>query len=538
LSAGAHVDGPPLRDLQDLIWAGDIPAIGRRSFPDRLALICPECDARTSYAQLDRQSDAFVALVRERGLRAGDRVAYLGRNSDQFAPVLFGAIRAGVVLVPLNWRLAAPELAYQIADADARLLILDSEFEPLARESLATCEHEIPTLFTEARGAVTSSPCLRALLAREAPAVPCSHEAAQPILQLYTSGTTGKPKGVLVSHRAFSLARHMELIDPGLTHLQAGAVLLSPMPNSHIGGISWMAMGLVRQGTVVLTADPSAPNLLRLMREFKVEHTFIVATVIRALVDELRQQGIPGPQLRGMFYGAMPMSELLLREALQTFGCAFVQFFGMTEITGSATLLPPPQHDLAHSGYLKSVGRPYPGTELEIRGPDRRVLQRGEAGEIWIRSPTLMLGYSRLPQKTREVVAGGWYASGDGGYLDEDGWLFLTDRIKDMIVSGGENVYPHEVEEALRAHTSVLDAAVVGLPDDRWGECVAALVQLRPGKGATEEELRSFARSRIAAFKCPRRIFFADMLPRTAAGKVQRVEVRRTLRERAGAPKG
>jgi acyl-CoA synthetase (AMP-forming)/AMP-acid ligase II len=293
-------------------------------------------------------------------------------------------------------------------------------------------------------------------------------------------------------------------------------------------------MGLVRLGTVVLTADPSPGNVLKLLREYAVEHTFIVPTVIRAIVDALGPLDASDLKLRGLYYGAMPMGEGLLREALQKFNCRFVHFFGMTEITGSATLLGPAAHDLARPELLKSIGKPYPGMQIEIRGPDRRVLGRGEHGEIWIRSPTLMLGYSKQPERTREVVVDGWYATGDGAYIDDEGWLFLTDRIKDMIVSGGENVYPAEVEEALRGHAAVLDAAVVALPDPHWGEAVAALVQLRPDQSVSDEELQQFTRGRIAAFKCPRRVFFAAALPRTAAGKVQRVEVRRLLRERAG----
>lgn len=543
-SSLAHTDGLPLAGLEDLIWIGDIPALGKQRCPDRTAVIFADRGGSVTYAQLDRRCDAFVALASSLGLRPGSRVAYLGRNNDLFAAVLLGAIRARLVLVPLNWRLSPRELAFQIQNSASGLLIYDEEFGQPVRDCLALCDLQPPTIVTEgaaprsengagADGRAAASD-LRSLLDLPAPAVATPHEAEQPVLQLYTSGTTGNPKGVLVSHRALSLSRHAECIDPALRHLKTGTVMLSPMPVAHIGGISWLLMGLIRRGTVVLTSDASPGGLLKLIRDFRVEHIFIVATVLRGIVDELRRTGTAGPPLRGIFYGAMPMSERLLREAIESFGCAFVQFFGMTEISGSATLLPPEQHDLARPQYLKSVGRPYPGISVEIRGPDRRVLRRGEAGEIWVRSPTLMLGYSNLPEKTQEVVLDGWYATGDGGYMSDDGWLYLTDRIKDMIVSGGENVYPQEVEEVLRAHPSVLDAAVVGLADERWGECVCAAVQLRDGCSLTEGELQSFARQRVAAFKCPKRVFFTDSLPRTAAGKVQRMEVRRRLRELVG----
>jgi acyl-CoA synthetase (AMP-forming)/AMP-acid ligase II len=256
----------------------------------------------------------------------------------------------------------------------------------------------------------------------------------------------------------------------------------------------------------------------------------MVPTVIRALVDELAR-GEPAPELAGVYYGAMAMSESLLRETLQIFRCAVVQFFGMTEIAGSATVLGPGDHDLAKPHLLRTVGKPYPGVGIEIRDPNRAVLPRGVAGEIWIRSPSVMLGYSNLPDKTAEAMVDGWYASGDGGFLDEDGYLQLTDRIKDLIVSGGENVYPAEVEEALRQHPAVLDAAVVAVADDRWGEMVAAAVELRPEATVTSAELQQFARGRIAAFKCPKLIHFVAQLPRTVSGKVQRAEVRRQLQQ-------
>jgi fatty-acyl-CoA synthase len=225
------------------------------------------------------------------------------------------------------------------------------------------------------------------------------------------------------------------------------------------------------------------------------------------------------------------MSESLLRECLSLFDCAFINWFGMTEIAGSATLLSPEDHDLARPHLLQTVGKPYPGMSLQIRAPDRRVLARGEPGEIWIKSPTVMLGYNNLPEKTAEALVDGWYATGDGGYLDDDGYLHLTDRIKDMIVSGGENVYPAEVEEALRRNPAVLDAAVVAVPDERWGEMVAAAVELRPGKAVTSAELQNFSREQIAAFKCPKLIQFVERLPRTVSGKVQRAEVRKLMRD-------
>lgn len=520
----AHVDGPALGSLQDLLWIADIPQIAARSHPDRDAIIFADRQIHVSYAELDAYSNGFAQRLRRLGLEPGQRIAYLGKNSDLFYVVLFGAIRAGLILVPINWRLATPEILYQLADSDARLLIHDPELAGAANAAVIGLDQPVVLLPTEGQGGLREQ-----LIAADAPpeAIGASDRL---ILQLYTSGTTGIPKGVLIGHRAMSVARHAELVAQDFAHVASGSVFLSAMPNFHIGGMSWVMIGLVRQGTVVITADPAAANLLRLIDRYAVRHTWMVPTLVRAIVDTVRADpSLPVPRFDGLFYGAMPMDVELLKDSMAMFQCSFVQFFGMTEVGGAAAALGPADHDPARPALLKSVGKPYPGVEIEIRDLDRRLLPRGVPGEIWIKSPSVMQGYWNLPDKTAESLQDGWYASGDGGFIDENGHLFLTDRIKEMIVTGGENVYPVEVEQALRRHPAVLDAAVVGLPDPRWGERVTAVVELRHGNRVSADVLIEFCHGRIADYKCPKQVHFTPALPRTASGKVQRILVRNTL---------
>jgi acyl-CoA synthetase (AMP-forming)/AMP-acid ligase II len=272
--------------------------------------------------------------------------------------------------------------------------------------------------------------------------------------------------------------------------------------------------------------DTSAAHLLDVIQEHSVTRTFIVPTLLAAILQQLQKTGRRAPAIRTITYGASVMSEGLLKDAIALLGCEFGQYYGMTEAGGTVTYLSASDHDLQRPHLLKSVGRPQCGMAVEIRDAAGRVLAATQPGEIWVRTPTLMAGYWRLPEATQAAIVDGWYRTGDGGYLDKDGYLYLTDRIRDMIVSGGENVYPAQVEEVLRKHPAVREAAVVGVPDKHWGERVVGVVERRDGMKLEADELIAFARQSIAGYKCPKTIHFVDALPRTAMGKVQRAIVR------------
>lgn len=520
-------DGPET-SLPGLIGIEDIPRLGAVYVPGKAAVIAVDQNRVVTYLDLHRLANRFAELVRDRGLRPGDRVGFVGRNSDLFLSVVWGTLRAQLVLVPINWRSAAPELNYVITDAEIRLLIIDNEFVAVAKEALEELEHPPALILTDGVEGLYQE-----LSRPPATEFPSCQDANQTVLQLYTSGTTGRPKGVLISLAAMNRAREIELtrdIEP--VARSQDDVLLASMPQFHIGGIVSLLFAMGRGLTCVITGDNSAQHLLDLAHRYAVSHTFIVPTVLKAVIDRI-QQGHPRPRLKLITLGAAALSPELLREALAILKCGFGQAYGMTEACGSVTYLGPKYYDPDKPGLLTSVGKPQAGIDVEIRDPEMNVCQRGVAGEIWVRSPTLMTGYWKRQEETARSLRDGWYSTGDGGYLDDEGFLFLTDRIRDMIISGGENIYPAEVEAALSRHPAVQGVAVVGVPDELWGERVHAAVEIKRGLSIEPADLLRFARTQLAAFKCPKTVAIVEELPRTSLGKVQRAVIRDTCRAAA-----
>jgi acyl-CoA synthetase (AMP-forming)/AMP-acid ligase II len=509
-------------ELSQVVLPRDYPGLYA---PDRPALRFREWS--WTYGELDRAIDGMVSVFREAGAAPGARVAYFGKNYDLFFIVLFAVMRGGMVLVPVNWRNTAVETRFVLEDSGAGLVLADAEFLPLLRDAGAEAGAIITVDDRGPQG-------LRARIAAAAPAPREHRDPHAPMLQLYTSGTTGKPKGVLTSEFALGAQRYVEVVSPGFDDWQADEILLSALPSFHIGGMSWVLCGHSRGHEVVLTADASPGNIVDLCLAHGITRNFIVPTLVRAVMEEMQRREISLPALRGINYGAAAMDAPFLRRAVEYLGCKFLQYYGMTEATGTISLLEPRDHDVTRPHLLRSVGRPLPGYVIEIRGPAGELLETGQPGEIWVTGPGVMLEYWNRPQANAEALVEGWYRSGDGGLLDEEGYLFLTDRIKDMIVSGGENVYPAEVEAVLRDHPAVQDVAVFGLPHEKWGEGVAAAVELRPGKEITAAELIDYARQSLAAYKVPRRIELGVTLPRTAAGKIQRGAVRQRYLAEAG----
>jgi acyl-CoA synthetase (AMP-forming)/AMP-acid ligase II len=506
--------------MSDIELLADLPAVQAAAFGHRPAV---QIEDRTlTYAELDRRADQAAGLLAAAGAKPGDRIAWLGRSSEAFFEIFFGAAKARVCLAPINSRLAIPEIAFILQDSGAELFFVTPEFFDAAEQVVAQVDRPIRLIGVGgARPGIESYEGLRDAAPAPEAGVP-THD--DDVLQLYTSGTTGLPKGVRLNNVNYAAFLRLRTQVEGFNYGPDDTVLIV-MPLFHVAGTNISFAGLAAGGRVILLPEFRPAEVLRLIEQERVAHVFLVPAMSNMLLQAPEIETSDLSSLKSIAYGASPIGEAVLAKAKERFGCGFIQFYGMTESTGAGTYLSPD----AHTGeLLRSCGQAWPELEVRILDDAGGEAAIGEIGEIAIKGEIVMAGYWNRPEATADTVtAEGWLRTGDAGYRDTRGYFFVHDRVKDMIVSGGENIYPAEVENAILGCPGVADAAVIGVPDERWGEAVKAIVVPAAGATPDPEAVIAWARQRIAGFKAPKSVDFIEMLPRNASGKVLRRELRK-----------
>jgi long-chain acyl-CoA synthetase len=484
-----------------------------------------ELDGRSlTFGELDARSSQVANALRTAGVREQQRVAFIDKNGFEFFEVTFGLAKLNAVNVAVNWRLAPVEMAQIIEDAQAEVIVVGPDFIPAiekvenelagVKTIVAIGGHDRWTDYEDWLGAQPA----------EDPGVGSS--GGDVAFQLYTSGTTGLPKGVMLTNDNF-FKGVMGIADQW--RFTPDSVNLALMPMFHIAGAGWSMVGLYYGCQTIVLRDVDPAVILKVIPEFGITNAFMVPAVIQFLLMMPDVKTTDFTTLRALVYGASPITDKVLVQGMETFGCEFIQVYGLTETTGAITQLDGVDHDpVNRANLLRSCGKPYPWVEFRVvdaeSGQDVEV---GTVGELWTRSHQNMKGYWNNEEATTQAVTpDGWFKTGDAGYTDADGFIFLHDRVKDMIVTGGENVYPAEVENALMKHPAVADVAVIGVPDAKWGEAVKAIVVKAADTDPTEAELITFAREHLAGFKLPKSVDFTDVLPRNPSGKLLKRELR------------
>ncbi len=507
----------------DITSLADIVRVHGRERPDHVALV--QGDRRMSWAELYERTQRVANGLAAEGVGVQDRVAFLDKNGIEHFEVFFGSALLNAVSVDVNWRLAAPEVEYIVNDAQAKVFVVGPDFTPILDAIAAKLTSVTKVLVIGGHEGYESWEDWVARQPLGDPGITATSDDVA--FQLYSSGTTGRPKGVMLSNSNFFSLLPMA---KEIWELDADSVNLVAMPLFHIGGGGWATAGMYEGCTSVILRELDFAQLIRLFGEQRITHAFLVPAVLQFMLMVPGVEEADYSSLKVFVYGASPISEDVLAKSVKMFKCKFWQAYGLTETTGAVVNLPPEDHDPdgPNRHRLRSCGLPGPGVELRIVDTDGLTdVPVGEVGEIWIRSPQVMKGYWNQPDETAKAITpDGWFRTGDAGYLDADGYLYIHDRVKDMIVSGGENVYPAEVENVLMAHPAVADVAVIGVPDEKWGETVKAIVVRAPGAEVSEQELIDHCRSQLARYKCPTSVDWVDALPRNPSGKVLKKDLR------------
>lgn len=494
------------------MMTGILQALDHQSQQQPNAPACADHARHWTFRELSWLAERMAARLQTHGIAAGDRVAVLTYSHLDALIVMLGAMRIGAVFMPLNWRLAADELDYVLQHGTPSLVILDSELYPAYAQVLAStaCWHDTVQELSEGLAEAQVAP-----ITEQQPL----HDAS---LLLYSSGTTGRPKGVLLSGASLMSAVQTTV---NATAFGPGHSMANALPVFHIAGVISMLVPVIAGGLLQGIHKFEASDFAKSIALHKITHTTLVPSMIQMLLAELSPGDPAIATLQAVTYAGSPINEPLLKKAINILGCNFVQIYGLTEACGIASVLSTTDHQ--NPALWASAGTAAAETELKIVNPQNGLpVAEGEVGEIWVRSVRNMLAYwGDVQASTQALVPDGWLRTGDCGHIHA-GYLYITDRLKDQIVSGGENIYPAEVERVLAQHPALADCAVIGIPDEKWGETVKACVVLHAGAHVEAEELIAFCRSVLAHYKCPTSVDFFSDLPRNASGKVLKRELR------------
>lgn len=488
--------------------------------PDDLAVI--DGDRHFTWSRFRERIERNAAAQVASGVRPGDRIAFLDKNSVACVETTLAASLTGAANAVINFRLSPAEVAYIINDAQASLVITGPEFV----DTIAAIRDELTTVERVIVSGGPDDEYERWLDCGSESFVAAPFDPDAAFLQLYTSGTTGHPKGAMLTHR--SLSAHSRAAVTGFRFTE-DSVSMVAMPLFHVGGSSWVLAGMSVGAQTVIVRETVPGDVLDEMVERAVTHAFFVPAVYGFFLADRRLHKRNYSAVRCLGYGGSPMPLPTIRACLDAWpDVDFYQVYGMTEMSGVFSVLTPADHrDATHPERLVSAGRVLPGNIVKVVDPVGNTLPPNTVGELWTKSQQHMLGYWRNPQATAETLVGDWLRTGDAGHMDPDGYLFISDRVKDMIITGGENVYPVEVERVVVEHEAVADVAVIGVPDDKWGESVKAVVVLNADSAVTEDELIDYCRGRLAGYKIPKTVDFVSALPRNSTGKILKREIRK-----------
>jgi acyl-CoA synthetase (AMP-forming)/AMP-acid ligase II len=487
---------------------------------------------RQTWSEMLTRVSKLAGALQKLGMGPDDRVALLSLNSDRYVEYYFATLWGGGAMMPMNIRWAPAECAYALNDAGARILLVDDSFAPVA----TAIRGDVPKLRTLIYCGDGETPDgmlnYEDLLAAAEP-VPDAERGGDDLAGIfYTGGTTGFPKGVMLSHTNFYVGG---MSNVGELQMEDRCIYLHAAPMFHIADLLWFVAVTIVAGTHVVIPMFTPDATLEAIQTHRPSHVLLVPVMLQMIMQSPKLRETDISSVRLIAYGASPITEAALKQAFRLFpNAAFLQAFGQTELSPVATILGTDYHvlDGPKAGKLRSAGRATRVCEIRIVDPSGADLPFGEVGHIIVKGPITMLGYWNKPEATSEAIRDGWVYTGDAGYMDEEGFVFLMDRIKDMVVSGGENVYSAEVENAIGQHPAVATSAVIGIPSEQWGESVHAIVILRAGADVTADEIKAHCHNLIAGYKCPRSIEFrTDAFPLSGANKVLKTELRKPFWE-------